>query len=461
MKKIFKRFISLMCAVACVMPLAAGCKKNNTANTDGKVVLRLWTKPSQDADEFTIKAHDKKMEALKKEFPDIVFEESIAPNGSDYRQEYDKALMAGTAPDIYTEFSYTDIPTRIQNGTVADITQYVEDWDLKKEGKVLDTFDNAISRDGKWYALPRQAYVMATLCNKKIISDAGIDVDKLPATWDEFADVGEKVTDFSVPRVGYTLMGMDWCAWPFTAWVWSAGGEMVEKNDDGTYKISFNEEPGVETAYFINQMIWKYKMTQKDVLSSLDDINNDIKSGKSCFSFTSLNSLKQSDLEEYGLNITDYIDMPMPTKDASIPRVALSGGEVITFNPKSTPEQLEAAVKVAKYLYFSDEMMQLDCDNIKEKGTINTNIPGRTDWYAKRLEACNGLSEEQIAALEELRKCAKAEPYCDHWADVKSQLVGPLQKIYLKEGITKEEIKKELDGCAEKIYSLYPETFKK
>lgn len=463
MNKNMKKIISVLCAVACVMPLAAGCKKNEASNNaDGdKIVLKLWTKPTQDTSKLGIELHDKQMELLKKKFPDIIFEESIKPTGTDYRQEYDKALMAGTAPDIYTDFSYTDIPTRMKNGTIADITPYIEDWDLRKEGKVLDVFDEAIHKDGKWYAMPLQAYVMANLCNKKTLKEAGEDISKLPETWEEFGQLGQRVTDFSVPRIGYSLIGMDWCSWPFTAWVWSAGGEMVKDNGDGTYKLGFDEEPGVEAAYFMNQMIWQYKMTQKDVMASLDDINNDVKSGKSCFSFTSLNSLRQSDLDEFGLNISDYIDMPLPTKDASIPRVALSGGEVITFNPKSSPEQLKAAVEVAKYLYFSDDMMQLECDNLKAKGEINVKIPGRIDWYEKRLEASNGITKEQIDALQTMRECAKAEPSCEHWTDVKRALAPNLQKIYITEGITKEEIKKILSSVTEQLYSSYPETFKK
>ncbi|MBO5060112.1 MAG: extracellular solute-binding protein [Clostridia bacterium] len=460
MKNSVKRIVALACAVACCMPIIGGCGKQETASGE-KITLKLWTKPSQDAKDYQIQIYNRKMAALREKFPNIIFEEGMRASGTDYRQEYDKALMAGTAPAFYTEFSYTDIPGRIANGTVADITKYVADWDLKKEGKVLDTFDDAISADGKWYAVPLKAYTMATLCNIKTIEAAGGNKEDLPKTWEEFAEFGQKATDLSIPRMGYSLIGMDWCAWPFTAWVWSAGGEMVKKNDDGTYKLTFNEEPGVDAAMFMNEMIWKYKMTQKDILLGYNDIVKNVINGSSCFSFLGISNLNQDKLDEYGLKIADFIDIPMPVKDESIERSALAGGEVITFNPTLTEEELKAAFEVVEYLYFSDERMQVDCDEIKEFGLTNVFIPGRVDWYDERLAANEGVTEEQIKALETMRENAKPEPYCDHWSDIKSQLVSPLQKIYLTEGITREEAKALLDECAEKLYSLYPDTFKK
>ena len=461
MKISAKRIIALACAAALTAPVLSGCGGGEDSS-DGKVTLRMWSQPSQDAEEHVIKSYERTMAALEEKFPDINFEVSMAPSGTDYRQEYDKALMAGTAPAIYTKFSYTDIPSRIKNGTVADISKFVTDWDLKKEGKVLDIFDDAISSDGKWYALPYKAYAIGTLCNKKTIEAAGESMDNLPKTWDEFAEFGERVTDLSIPRIGYSLIGMDWCAWPFTAWVWSAGGEMVTENPDGTYRITFNEDPGVDTAMFMNQMIWESKMTQKDILLDYADIKNNVLNGTACFAFMALNDLGDgTELQEYGLEKSDYIDMLIPSKDGSTEGAAIAGGEVITFNPNLSDEELEAAFRVAEYLYFSDESMQRDCDEIREFNTTNVMIPGRVDWYEKRLEANSGITDEEIEALENLRAHAKPEPYCEHWSDVKSNLVAPLQEIYLTENISREEVKRLLDECAEKLYSLYPDTFKK
>lgn len=458
MKKGLKKVVTL--GLAAVMLLQfTGCEDKKASND--KVTLRLWTKPSQDAKEDEIQRHDEWLAMMKEKFPNVIFDEVVKPGGTDYRQEYDKALMAGTAPAYMAEFSYTDIPSRIKNGTVADITKYVENWDLKKDGKILTTFDDAISSNGKWYALPYAAYTQASLVNKKLLRENGESETDFPKTWEEFAAQGQKITDLSVPRIGYALMGMDWCAWPFTAWVWSAGGEMVRSNGDGTYKIAFNEPEGVDAAVFMNEMIWKYKMTQKDVLMSIDDLYTMSKNNTAVYSWATLANLDETAVERYNLNLDDFTVAPLPVKDSSIAQPALAGGEVITFNPKLSEEELAVAVEVAKYSYFSDEMMDRDVENIKKYNLVNIKVPGRVDYYEKRLDANSSMNEEKKADLVKMTENAKPEPYCEHWSDLKTELINPLQEIFLTEGITRDKVQKLLDDCADRLYELYPDAFKK
>ena len=71
------------------------------------------------------------------------------------------------------------------------------------------------------------------------------------------------------------------------------------------------------------------------------------------------------------------------------------------------------------------------------------------------------VTKKQKEEFIELSKNAKLEPYCPHWSEVKSELVAPLQKIYITKDISRDEIKTLLDECAERLYEMYPDTFKK
>lgn len=458
MKKNLKRTLSLSLA-ALMLVQAAGCKQK-AVSTGEQITLMLWTKPTQDAQESDIALHDARINDLKAKFPNVNFVEEIRPAGNDYRQEYDKALMANRAPAFVDLFSYTDIQTRLKNKTIADITEYVEDWDLRKEGKILDIFDDSIKDDeNHWYAIAHRAYTQASLYNVKLMEELG--EKKIPETWQEFAEMGQRVTDFSIPRVGYALMGMDWCAWPFCAWVWSAGGEMIRENDDGTSRIAFNEPEGVDAAMFWNEMVWKYKMTQKDTLMSISDLGKLVLSNSAVCAFDTFNTLGGNQAKNLGTNPADFRMMPIPTKDASIKPVALAGGEVVTFNPKLSETELEKAVEVAKYFYYSDEQMQIICDWLKEYNKTDINIPGRVDWYERKLEANSFITEEMMQSLLELRQYGKPEPAAKDYTLLKSEIAKYVQEVLLTENITRDKCKQILDEAAEAVYRKYPNSFHK
>ncbi len=461
MKRKLQRLVTV-CMAACLLVMASGCGNENVAQeSGGKTKVKMWLKLSDDSLQSVKDEEARKVEAIKEKFPNIEFDISNMTASTDYRQEYDKALMAGNAPDFFPFFSYTDIPARIKNNTVADITEFVDAWDLKQDDKVLKTFDAAISQDGNWYAIPCSAYVQGTLCNLKAIREGGGDTENLPETWEEFANMGAQITDLSVPRYGYELVGMDWCAWPYTAWVWSAGGEMVRPNGDGTYQIAFNEAPGVDAAMFLNQMVWEHKMTQKNILNSYADIMNDIVNGTAAFSWASLTDLSGDTLNTYGLTYDDFTMMPMPVKDSSIERPVLSGGDVITFNPKASQETLAAAFEVATYIYYDEERLISEWQIKNDNNIVNILMPPRTDLIDKQMEINTILSDETKQAIVEMTNNAIAEPFCPNWTDLKAQLVNPLQEILLTENISREKVQELLDNCAEELYKLYPGSFQK
>lgn len=426
------------------------------------VDILLWTKPNADATAGQIAQHDAMMVKVHAKFPNInITEESLKP-GVDYRQEYDKALMAGIAPTGCWLFPYVDIQTRVKNGTIAEITDLVNNWDLKKSGVVWTAFDLAISTpDGKWYAVPSDCYAMGTLVNLKALKEGGGDPENLPKTWAEFSEVGKKVTDLTVPRFGYELLGMDWNAWPFTAWVWSSGGEMVRDNNDGTFTIGFNEPAGVDAAMYWNQMVWQDKMTQKDVLQDWNKVTTDIKSGLCVFAWAGVDTFSQDDLAKIGATLEDFSVIPMPVKDASIPNPSFSGGQVITINPKATKEEAQAAFDVLTYMRYDEDAL-IEQWQLADQFQIADITPCvNTSLTEKKYSILTAIPENLKKALLDNTKNAKPEPYCSNWNDLKNALVKPLQQIILKKDLTREECQKILDQCADELYAKYPGSFVK
>ena len=83
----------------------------------------MWSDVNQDSTPEKKEEFEIKKQMLAEKFPEYQIEFIERSAGHDYRAEYDKDLMAGDAPDVFTGFSYTDIPTRMKDGSVADITK--------------------------------------------------------------------------------------------------------------------------------------------------------------------------------------------------------------------------------------------------------------------------------------------------------------------------------------------------
>ncbi|MEN6313142.1 MAG: hypothetical protein ABFD25_02720 [Clostridiaceae bacterium] len=480
-------FRALAFAVAYVMTFAlAGCgSSNKEANSEKsavvqtstagqtstadqttqepakKVKITLWGKPNSDAGENEKKSYDYQISKYKEKYPNVEIEEVSVKPGIDYREQYDKALMSGEEPTLTRSFSYTDIPTRIKDGTIADITELVNNWDLKKQNLVIKTFDEAISSNGKWYAIPYASGVVGMAYNKTAIQAGGGDVNNLPKTWDEFAAMGKKVTDKSVPRFGYILVGMDWNVWPFTPWVWSAGGEMVRPNSDGTFKIAFNEDPGVDAALFWNEMIWKYEMTQKDVLEDWDAVIQDAVAGRGAFAFGDPTWYSGDAVKKYNIPKDSFGFMGIPVKDASIPSPCLAGGEVWTFSPKADKDQLEAAWNFAQLVTYDEDFLIGYWAFMSPLHGVDMRNSARVDLTEKKYSYITDVPQWILKEFSEVSKNAKPEPYCSNWNDLKNTLAKPLQSILLKKNITRDEVKKILDGAADELYQKYPDSFKK
>lgn len=457
-----RKFTAMVLALALMLTLFAGLTIS-TATAEGEKVKIKYYGMAQDDDPDSSKAiNQDEMDWLTAKFPNVEFEFTRMAPGSDYRQQYDTLLMAGDGPTVAKMFPYVDIQTRLANGTVADITEYVTNWDLRKEGKVVTIFDEALSTpDGKWYAVPWSPYINAIVTNEEVIREMGGDPSVVPATWSEFAELAQKYTDKDYPVFGYLLLGSEWNAWTYTPWVWAAGGEMVRSNGDGTWALGFNEDAGVEAAMFLNSLIWKYGVTQKDVLESYDDMQNHFKAGQATYGWGTASSFSQSDLARFDQKQENMGVIPLPGKDEGGKQVAFAGGEVWTMSPLATPEQRDAAWEIINAIGFDEEYLTHRWTLENEWGAINANIPARSDLAEKKFSIATAWPDHWASQLAAIGPVAKPEPYCPHWNDLKNEIVIPLQSIYLKDGITFEEAKALLDECAETLYTKYPEAFRK
>ncbi|MBQ7840486.1 MAG: sugar ABC transporter substrate-binding protein [Lachnospiraceae bacterium] len=91
----------------------------------------------------------------------------------------------------------------IENGWIADLTDYVAEWD-EYETILPSLKDRQASFDGKVYGLYYGRYERCLFYRADWLKEAGIEV---PTTWNELYDAAVALTDPSQNRYGYAMRG--------------------------------------------------------------------------------------------------------------------------------------------------------------------------------------------------------------------------------------------------------------
>lgn len=478
------KLVALILALTMLMAVLGGCAKAPAADAPAadptkapsadtpaepaepaasgeKVKIKLYMLP-QDDDSDAVKTRFEFMkEKVESTFPDYEIEWTRMAPGTDYRQQYDKLLMSGDGPTLWNSLPFVDIQTRMRNGTIADITEYVVNWDLRNEGKVNPSIEDALHDDeGHWYAVPFAPYIMGMLYNKTAIEAGGGDVSKVPATWEEFGQAAQSLTDKSVPRFGYTLLGSDFCAWPLTPWVWSAGGEMVIPNDDGTYSIGFNQEKGVDAIMYMHDLVYKYQCTQTDLLENYSDYMANMTVGYACYGWGLPTSLDAEKLAAYDAKQEDFGVIPIPG-DIADHAVGFAGGETWTMHPQATKEQMDACWNILNLISYDEAFLREYWELENELNLIDPKPSCRQDLVEVKYSYATNWPEHWKAEFAALNEVSRPEPYCAEWNSLKDYIVAPFQQILGDPNCTREQAQALLDECAEKLYTDFPDAYRK
>jgi multiple sugar transport system substrate-binding protein len=420
------------------------------------VTLRLRSGPQPDAPDWQKQQRADQIARFEAMYPYITIEDEVPAPGTNYRQEYDRNLAAGTEPTTMHGLPYVDIQTRIADGTIADITEFVEDWDLMEQGLVFMGYATALQdMEGNWYAVPYDAYQQGLVYNRRLVEEAGLDPDDPPETWDEFMEWGQALTDPDKPQFGFGLIGMAWTAWPFTNFVWLAGGEMVEQNEDGTWRVSFNSEDGVEALMFWHDLIWECKCVQRDVLQDYAALNQDFQQERIAMFWGNFQTVINGN-RQFGTELANFSFAPMPYPEGGRP-ANLTGGQVWTISPRASDAERDAAWKYIQFMSYDEEQLMWNYQVEDDNGGLSATPPMRLD--VDKLSVSTAWPDWWGAELRAVAEHSQAEPWAPHWNDIKNMLVDPIQAIILDEGATPEDAMKALNEVAERIYSQFPEDF--
>ncbi|WP_281888675.1 extracellular solute-binding protein [Paenibacillus sp. YYML68] len=410
--------------------------KEGTANSGKVVEIVAWDMP-QDGDvlkpfwEQTFKEFEAKNPNIKIKH--------VAPTLTKEREQFMTAVVGGEQPDLYNN-AFPDMESYIDKGIPADITSLWQQY--KEKDKFLPSAMAAATRDGKIYGIPSFMYVTGLAYNKKMFADAGVDANAALKDWNSFGEAAQKLSSADKGTYGYALLGMDWADWFFEYYVWQAGGDLTERQKDGSVKLTFTSEPAVQALQYYKDLKFKYKATQKNVVQSLDENLNDFYQGRAASMISASNWF--GNMVSNGMDIENIGFSALPAgPGGSSP--AQVGGAIWILNPKASPEKQQAAFQYATYL-VSKEVQDNLLKYQSENGIFPNLLNVRSDVDAS--DHVKGMPEELVKNVQKAADEGRLEYFLK--ARLSPYVVKAIQQVLLEDGLDPKKVMQAAQDLAQR-----------
>ena len=256
------------------------------------------------------------------------------------------------------------MPEIISSRYSADLTDVIKKYgyDSKFNKQVL----NAVSKDGKIYALPTNAYVLGIACNINLFEQAGLmnsdGTPMQPKTWDEVVEFAVKIKE-KTGKSGFVLPTTDKNGgWIFTPIAWSFGVKFMESDKDGNWKATFDSDECVAALQWIKDLKWKYDVLPSNILVGSAEVGKEIAIDDAGMAVCAAGFPGQ--VLAYDMQPNDLGMMAMPAGPKR--HVTLLGGEVVCIRENSTEDQIDAAFRWYQTAYDYRLTDSVQDSNIKK-----------------------------------------------------------------------------------------------
>ena len=223
---------------------------------------------------------------------------------SEFRDKITTAMAADAAPALIlgnAAYKYT------YDGKLRKLDEIWDNTDIKKEDFVSSYLDSLSTDDGL-YGVPFQISSYVMYWNKDLFEKAGLDPETPPATYDEWTEMAQKLTDPDSHVYGsglsYTNVGADAC-------IMQMFGGLEVTEQDGKWHANFENNQG-----YIDFVSW-FK-TQFDNGSNPTESDLDTMFVSNQLGLYITGAWLMADLNTYGINygVTTLIETPEGGKQA-------------------------------------------------------------------------------------------------------------------------------------------------
>lgn len=222
------------------------------------------TETVQDVVVWEMYGPDREMDKLAEEFNDsqgtVKVTDEYIPGHTELMQKLQVVASSGTnLPDcILIDMFYAPVINQMVD--LVDLTPYLADDPDIKIDDFYPELANYSNIDDKQISLHAYANNLILYYNKQLFTDAGLDPETPPESWDELVEYAQKLTkegQWGFHMSAFSDSYYETVSWQYEVMVWQNGGEMWDEN----WQPKFNSPEGIEALQFMKDLIYKYKVS--------------------------------------------------------------------------------------------------------------------------------------------------------------------------------------------------------
>jgi len=337
------------CAAVFAFALGEGDKGS------GKVTLSLGIWP-EDTLPGEIAMHQEFVKKFNAQYPDVLVKPATYRYATD---TFVPMAEAGLVPTIF-ETWFTEPQKLISGGFVKDISAELKalGWDAKMNPTVRDL----LSKDGKIYGVPRDAYALGLMLNVELFREAGL-VDRngiplYPKTWEELARTAQTIKQ-KTGSAGFCLLAKDNAGgWHFSNIAWGFGA-VFQVQRGGKWYAQINSPEVAAALQYVKDLKWVYNVltpdpTNEDWASGFRAIGT----GTAAMYIAAADAVNQPTMIN-GLPVRDLALVPIPAGPKG--QFSLIGGTPYMFAANATSAEITAALR---YMEIMGRVPVVNADTI-------------------------------------------------------------------------------------------------
>jgi len=368
----YRRILALGLVTSVGLTLAA-CTSEGT-NGSGKVTITVDCPPLKtDNGGKSLAQWNKDVAAFEAANPTVDIITISVGAQCNNPPDFTARLQGGTQADVFYGYM-TDLQQVLDADAAEDVTQYVNSDTIPNWNDVLDSVKAPFIDNGKIYGIGYSAYTMGLVYNKKLFSQAGLDPNKPPSTWQDVATAAKTIST-KVPGVaGYSEYSAgNTGGWHFTASLYSRGSSPVSA--DGK-KANVQTPQAKAVLQNLKNMLADNSVGTTQ-LQTWPDLLTNAAAGKVGMYLGAPDSVTAI-VNTFKGNFADWAIAPMPG-DGGAAKGALGGGNGYFFKKGLSADQIRAGLKWLAYEEFTPGQGQFNYAVQKEIG-LPVGLPQPLIW---------------------------------------------------------------------------------